>query len=159
MGQPVTITLTVNDAEGLYNNWNNPKLDVTSYCTLKDNSDKTPLGSGAEFTSYVHFNENVTWESEVKTPPARTPYNAGIDMIMFEPGKNRVDFFLDRENDITGKISTNKQAINSKVTAQVNSRDAIGEGIDVYTIYFTVYPPFQAEGRQFHIDPKLQGHN
>lgn len=161
MGQPVTITLTVNDADGLYNNRNAKNLDVASYCSLGDTSNIPHTGSGKEFETHVYIGNSVTWKSAVKTQPTRTPWNAGIDKIVFEPGKdNDVDFFLGQANDISGTVnSTSAGTQNSSVTARVNDDVNLNNAIDVYTIYFTIYQPFTRATAQFFIDPKLQGHN
>ncbi|MGB5692655.1 MAG: hypothetical protein WBM43_08635 [Flavobacteriaceae bacterium] len=158
MAQPVTITLTIEDAAGLYATEETSNPDP-QYYSLDDTSDILHEGSGTEFLTNVYFGQNVTWDSFVKVPPATTPYQAGIDKIVFEPGKeNDKDYFLGRANDISGTVNSANPGRKGTVTAQVNDKNAIGTAIDVYRIYFTIYPPFKGNPLQFYIDPKLQGH-
>lgn len=146
MAKPVVITLTVTNAETLYNYDNPSQAQVEALCTLADdNGGSSPDGNIEHFTSDVYISRNVKWQGETPT----SGYTVAITEIVYEPNPND-------PNDVNFFTSfTSSGGRSANINANVQDLDTLDGKHDVYTIKFSVYKSGN-DWKPFQIDPKLR---
>lgn len=140
--KPIKITLTVTDAENLYNANPQPstQAELDTYCSLADDNTTSPGkipdgGTLNDFTSEVYAGNTVSW----------TGNNAGSNgyRVIINSITNNPNFF------------SSEPSGSGLVTATLRS-DIDGKQ-DTYTINFSVDPPGNDEAKTYNLDPKLSG--
>ncbi len=152
MAQPITITLTV-DIDKLFSGKGRAsRNEVVRACTLSDNNNGRPLGSGClfflfptkkvtNFTTYVGPNTNITWEGKSSDPS----YTVIIDSIVYRYDRNSFNFF----DSIILKPAT--AGINH-VTKQLRA----GITHDEYQYFINFRIEHLNHSHDFQIDPRLK---